>query len=55
MFHDGDCPLCNREVAFLRKLDRTGKIKFTDIAAPDFDPAAYGKDLGTLTAEIHAR
>jgi predicted DCC family thiol-disulfide oxidoreductase YuxK len=55
MFHDGDCPLCNREVALLRRLDSAGRIKFTDIAAPDFDPLAYGKDLGMLMAEIHAR
>jgi predicted DCC family thiol-disulfide oxidoreductase YuxK len=55
MFHDGDCPLCNREVAMLRRLDTRGKIKFTDIAAPDFDPSVYGTDLDTLMAEIHGR
>ena len=55
MFHDGDCPLCNREVAMLRRLDKARRIKFTDIARPDFDPSIYGKDLETLMAEIHAR
>ena len=25
VFHDGDCPLCNREVAMLRRLDKAGK------------------------------
>ena len=55
MFHDGDCPLCNREVRLLQKLDKGGKIRFTDIADPKFDPAAHGKDLDTLMAEIHAR
>ena len=55
MFHDGDCPLCNREVAMLRRLDKARRIKFTDIAGLGFDPSVYGKDLGTLMAEIHAR
>ena len=55
MFHDGDCRLCNREVAMLRRLDTAGRVKFTDIARPDFDPSAYGQDLETLLAEIHAR
>jgi predicted DCC family thiol-disulfide oxidoreductase YuxK len=55
VFHDGDCPLCAREVAMLRRRDRRGRIRFTDIAAPDFDPAAYGTDRATLMARIHGR
>ena len=55
MFYDGDCPLCNREVALLRRLDKAGKIKFMDISRPEFDPSVYGKDRATLMAEIHAR
>lgn len=55
LFFDGKCPLCAREVALLEKLDTRGRIRFTDIAAEDFDPSRYGKDLDTLMAEIHAR
>ena len=55
VFHDGDCPLCNREVAMLRRLDKAGKIKFTDISRRNFDPSVHGKDLETLMSEIHAR
>lgn len=55
LFYDGDCPLCSREVTFIRKLDRRHRIKLTDIAAPDFDPAPLGKDFSTLMARIHAR
>lgn len=55
MFHDGECPLCRREVSLLRRLDRRGRIKFTDIAAPDFDPGPLGIDRQTLNREIHAR
>ncbi len=33
--HDGECPLCAREVAMLRRLDRgRGRLAFDDIAAP---------------------
>jgi predicted DCC family thiol-disulfide oxidoreductase YuxK len=55
LFFDGDCPLCSREVAFIRRLDRTRRIKLTDIAASDFDPTALGRDFGELMARIHAR
>ncbi len=56
VFHDGDCPLCAREVALLRRLDRgRGRIRFTDVAAPDFDAAAHGKAHDDFMARIHGR
>jgi predicted DCC family thiol-disulfide oxidoreductase YuxK len=52
---DGECPLCAREVAMLRRLDRgRGRIGFEDIADPAFDPSRYGLDHDTLMARIHA-
>lgn len=55
LFHDGHCPLCNREVAWLRFLDRKGRIRFTDIAAPDFDAASVGVTWAQLMDRIHGR
>jgi predicted DCC family thiol-disulfide oxidoreductase YuxK len=55
VFFDGDCPLCVREIDMLRKLDRRGRIRFTDIAARGFDPAAHGTTMDALMAEIHGR
>lgn len=55
VFFDGACPLCRREIAWLRSLDRRRRIEFTDLAAADFDPAAWGRDLDTLMARIHGR
>ncbi len=56
VFYDGDCPLCLREIRFLRFLDRgRGRIRFTDIAAPDFDPAALGTTWEALMRRIHGR
>lgn len=54
VLHDGDCPLCAREIAFLQRLDRgRGQIAFEDIAAPGFDPRVYATDHAALMARIH--
>ena len=55
VFHDGACPLCAREMRWLRRLDRHGRIRFTDIADPSFDPASLGLTFETLMARIHGR
>ena len=55
VFHDGDCPLCAREIGMLRRLDRRGRIRFTDIAAPGFDAAALGTTQADLMAGIRGR
>jgi predicted DCC family thiol-disulfide oxidoreductase YuxK len=53
VLYDGECPLCLREIRFLRGRDRDGRIAFEDIARPDFDPTVYGLDRATLMARIH--
>ncbi len=50
---DGDCPLCAREISFLRRRDRRGLIAFEDIASPDFDAARYGLDREAVMSRIH--
>lgn len=55
VFFDGDCPLCRREITMLRRLDRKRRIRFTDVAAEDFDAADYGISHQELMSEIHAR
>ena len=51
---DGDCPLCVREIAMLRRLDRgSGRLGLQDIASPEFRAARYGVDHATLMARIH--
>jgi predicted DCC family thiol-disulfide oxidoreductase YuxK len=54
LLYDGDCPLCSREVALLRRRDRDGRIAFEDIAAPGFDAGRYGSSYEALMARIHA-
>ena len=42
LLFDGGCPLCVREVRFLERRDRRQRIRFVDIDAPDYNPAAHG-------------
>ena len=55
VFYDGACPMCMREIAMLRRLDRAGRIRFVDIAAPGFDAGTVGVSQETLMARIHGR
>ncbi|UCE84778.1 MAG: DUF393 domain-containing protein [Deltaproteobacteria bacterium] len=53
ILHDGDCPLCAREIAMLKRRNRQGRVAFEDIAAPGFDPARYGLDRAAVMGRIH--
>jgi ligand-binding SRPBCC domain-containing protein/predicted DCC family thiol-disulfide oxidoreductase YuxK len=55
VFFDGDCPLCLREIKMLRWLDKRNRIRFTNIAAPDFDPRSAGLSMFELMDRIHGR
>lgn len=35
VWFDGGCPLCRREIALMRRLDRGGRIRFVDISPPE--------------------
>jgi predicted DCC family thiol-disulfide oxidoreductase YuxK len=53
VWYDGACPLCRREIAAMRGLDRRSRIDFVDVA----DPAAPAcpVDRAELLARFHAR
>jgi predicted DCC family thiol-disulfide oxidoreductase YuxK len=55
VFFDGACPLCSREIGWLRWMDRRGRIRFTDIADPSFDAPSCGMSWDRLMERIHAR
>lgn len=55
VYYDGDCPLCLREIRLLQRLDRRGRIRFTDIAAPGFDAGPTGLTWQELMDRIHGR
>jgi predicted DCC family thiol-disulfide oxidoreductase YuxK len=55
LLYDGGCPLCLREVNFLRHRDRRGAIRFVDLDDPDYNPQRWG-DISYREgmARIHA-
>jgi predicted DCC family thiol-disulfide oxidoreductase YuxK len=56
VFFDGGCPLCRREIAFLRKRDRHRRLRFSDLGAPGFDAeATTGRSAAELMNRIHGR
>ena len=55
VFFDGGCPYCRREMRWLHRRDRRGRIRFTDIAASGFDARTTGVPWETLMDRIHAR
>lgn len=55
VYYDGACPLCMREIRFLRAVDRRSRILFTDIAAPGFDAATTGYTWDELMDRIRGR
>lgn len=55
VWFDGACPLCRREIALMRRLDRRNAIAFVDVsqaAAPD--AAGCPVDRSALLARFHA-
>lgn len=55
LFYDGACPLCDREISWLKRLDKQNRVLFTDIASPDFAADAYEKSFDQLMDQIHGR
>ena len=55
VFYDSLCPVCRREIAFLKRKDKAGNLQTVDFTAPDFDPAAYGLELSDLVSRMYVR
>lgn len=51
VWYDGGCPLCRREIAFMRRLDTARAITFLDVAGDD---VGCPLDRGQLLARFHA-
>jgi predicted DCC family thiol-disulfide oxidoreductase YuxK len=55
MFFDGGCPLCRREVAHYRRLDRSGRIDWVDISREPDALAPLGVTLPEAMARLHVQ
>ncbi|MGY6629427.1 MAG: thiol-disulfide oxidoreductase DCC family protein [Wenzhouxiangella sp.] len=53
VWYDGTCPLCLREIALMRRLDRRERIVFEDVS--ERGPANCPLDQAELLARFHAR
>lgn len=53
LLYDGDCPICQKEVAWLRQRNKQGRLGFQDIHADNFEPSYVNKTIAQLMAEIH--
>ena len=55
VWFDGACPLCRREIAWMRRLDRRNAIAFVDVSrAAATDGAGCPIDRSALLARFHA-
>lgn len=52
VWYDGACPLCRREIALMRRLDRRGAIHFINLAGSSPVACPIGRDA--LLARFHA-
>jgi predicted DCC family thiol-disulfide oxidoreductase YuxK len=52
VWFDGACPLCVREIALMRRLDRRGAIAFLDVSTAE---TTCPIDRAALLARFHAR
>ncbi|MDI5919932.1 DUF393 domain-containing protein [Halomonas sp. LR5S13] len=55
LYHDGHCPLCQREVAWLARHPRRARVRLVDIQAADFDAAALGTSVEAMMGLLHVR
>ena len=51
VWYDGGCPLCRREIALMRRLDRRRSIDFIDVSSP---VPTCPVDRTALLARFHA-
>ena len=51
VWFDGGCPLCRREIALMRRLDRRQAIRFVDVSSGE---TACPIDRAALLARFHA-
>lgn len=53
LFHDGHCPLCQREVAWLKRHPRREAVVLVDIQADGFDAQPLGSDFSAMMGKLH--
>ena len=53
LLYDGECPFCRREVEWLKRQDKRGKLAIEDISDPDFHAETYGLSQAEVMGVMH--
>jgi predicted DCC family thiol-disulfide oxidoreductase YuxK len=53
LFYDGGCPLCRKEIAHYRRLDRAGRVEWVDLYAEPHQAQRYGVSWRSAMQRIH--
>ena len=53
LLYDGQCPFCRREVEWLKRRDKRGRLVVEDISSPNFHAEAYGLSQTEVVAVMH--
>ncbi|RAH38839.1 DUF393 domain-containing protein [Halomonas sp. SL1] len=54
LFHDGHCPFCQREVAWLARHPRRERVRLVDIQTTDV-AAEWGRSFEVMMGRLHLR
>lgn len=54
-YYDGGCPLCSKEIAHYRRMDRTQQVRWIDLTQAADELAAVGLDIATAMRRLHVR
>ena len=55
LFYDGQCPICMKEINWLRKNDKWNRLVLVDIQQDNFENTYPEFDFSLLDQKIHAR
>lgn len=55
VFFDGDCPLCSKEMRWIKSRDKKDKVILEDISLSTFNPSVYDKTIEEFNSKIYAQ
>lgn len=55
VFFDGACPICAREIALMKRLNKNQRLIFCDFSLPEYDEKMTGLAPAELGRVIHAQ
>ncbi len=55
VYYDSLCPVCDHEINFYKKKKGAERIRFVDIASPEFNARAEGLDPKSVQKEFHVK